>query len=185
MYLCYIYNMTIDARIESILFFKAEPTKILWLAEIFSVPENEIHEALSLLQEKLSGRGITLLFKNDEVMLGTVPEMGEMLGKIVKDDLSRDLGKAALETLTIVLYKGPMARSEIDFIRGVNSSFILRSLQVRGLVERVSGTSGERSFLYRPTFELLSYLGITRIEDLPEYGEFQARVEESIKEFNS
>ncbi len=177
--------MTLDAKIEAILFFKAEPVKISWLAEVLGVSENEIHEALSLLQEKLSERGIVPIFKDDEVTLGTASEMSEVIEKISKEDLSRDLGKAALETLTIVLYKAPIARSEIDFIRGVNSNFILRSLQTRGLVERITGESGERSFLYRPTFELLSHLGITRIEDLPEYGEFRTRVEESIEDFTS
>jgi segregation and condensation protein B len=176
--------MTLDAKIEAILFFKAEPVKIVRLAEIFGVSENEVREALSLLQTNLSERGVRPIFKDDEVMLGTAPEIGEMVEKLAKEDLSRDLGKAALETLTIVLYKGPVARSEIDFIRGVNSNFILRSLQTRGLVERVTGEKGERSFLYRPTFELLSHLGITRIEDLPEYGEFRTRVEESIAEFS-
>lgn len=177
--------MILDAKIEALLFFKAEPVKISWLAETLGVSEDEVHEALSLLQMKLSERGIVSIFKDDEVTLGTAPEMSELIEKISKEDLSRDLGKAALETLTIVLYKGPIARSEIDFIRGVNSNFILRSLQARGLVERITGESGERSFLYRPTFELLAHLGITRIEDLPEYGEFRTRVEESIEEFTS
>lgn len=177
------YSMTLDAKIEAILFFRAEPVKIPWLAEVLGVSSDDTHEALSLLQGKLSERGIVTVFKDDEVTLSTAPEMSEVIEKIAKEDLSRDLGKAALETLTIVLYKGPIARSEIDFIRGVNSNFILRSLQTRGLVERITGESGERSFLYRPTFELLSHLGITRIEDLPEYGEFRTRVEESIEEF--
>lgn len=176
--------MTLDAKIEAILFFKAEPVSTGWLARTLSAEEDEVREALSLLQEKLSGRGIVPVFKDDEVSLGTAPEMSEVLEKISKEDLARDLGKAALETLTIVLYKGPIARSEIDYIRGVNSNFILRSLLARGLVERISGEEGERSFLYRPTFELLSHLGITRIEDLPEYGEFGAKVEESLAEIN-
>ncbi len=175
--------MTLDAKIEAILFFKAEPVKASRLAELLGVSEEDICEALPILREKLSGRGMTLLEKDGEATLGTAPEMSEVLERIAKDDLSQSLGKAALETLTIVLYAGPVARSEIDYIRGVNSNFILRSLQVRGLVERIHGTDGERSFLYRPTFDLLAHLGITRIEDLPEYGEFRAKVEESISDF--
>jgi segregation and condensation protein B len=176
--------MTLDAKIEAMLFFKAEPVKISWLAEIFGVSPDDVHEALSLLQINLSERGIVPVFKDDEVTLGTAPEMSEIIEKISKEDLSRDLGKAALETLTIVLYKGPIARSEIDYIRGVNSNFILRSLLSRGLVERIQNENGSAGFLYRPTFDLLSHLGITRIEDLPEYGEFRTRVEESIEEFS-
>lgn len=179
-----IAGMTLDAQVETILFFKAEPVAVGFLADVLGVSETEIHEALSILQEKLAGRGIVLLFKDDEVSFGTTPLMSEVLEKIAKEDLSRDLGKAALETLTIVLYKGPIARSEIDYIRGVNSNFILRSLLSRGLVERISGDGGERNFLYRPTFDLLSHLGITRIEDLPEYGEFRVKVEKSLEEMN-
>jgi segregation and condensation protein B len=176
--------MTLDAKIEALLFFRAEPVAVSLLSEVLGVSPDEIREALSLLQEKLFGRGIVPIFKDDEVTLGTAPEMSEVIEKITKEDLSRDLGKAALETLTIVLYKGPIARSEIDFIRGVNSNFILRSLQTRGLVERVTGQNDERAFLYRPTFELLSHLGINRIDDLPEYGEFRTKAEESIEEFS-
>ncbi len=176
--------MTLDAQIEAILFFKAEPVKTSWLAEILSVSENEIHEGLFLLQERLGRSGLVLLLKDDEVTLGTVPEMSAVIEKMVKEDLSRDLGKAALETLTVVLYKGPVSRGEIDYIRGVNSNFILRSLQTRGLVERIPAPNNERSFLYRPTFDLLTHLGITHIEALPEYGEFRTRVEESIEQFS-
>jgi segregation and condensation protein B len=178
-------QMTLDAKIESILFFKAEPVKISSLAEIFSVSKDEVEEALSLLQQKLGSRGICPIFKDDEVTLGTAPEMSEMIEKISKEEMTRDLGKAALETLTIVLYKSPVARSEIDYIRGVNSSFILRGLQARGLVERVSGDNGSSAFLYRPTFDSLSHLGIARLEDLPEYGEFRTRTDESLEEYQT
>jgi len=110
-------------------------------------------------------------------MLGTAPEMGELIEALIKEELSKDLGKAGLETLSIVLYRGPISRSKIDYIRGVSSTFILRNLLVRGLVERVSNPDDQRSFLYKPTFELLSYLGISRIEDLPEYDAVKQELE--------
>jgi segregation and condensation protein B len=68
-----------------------------------------------------------------------------------------------------VLYKGPITRAEIDYIRGVNSNFILRNLQVRGLVEKIDNPADQRSYLYKPTFQLLEFMGVTRLEDLPEY----------------
>jgi segregation and condensation protein B len=93
---------------------------------------------------------------------------------------------AGLETLSIVLYLGPVSRSEIDYIRGVNSNFILRNLLMRGLVERIEHETDKRSLKYRPTFELLSFLGIGSVEELPEYettrAEIEARKEASKKE---
>lgn len=161
--------MTLDQKIEAILFFKGEAVSVPVLANMVGVSEDEIQQGVETLEEKLVERGLTVLHKDDELMLGTVPEAGVLIEMLIKEELSKDLGKAGLETLSIVLYRGPIARSKIDYIRGVSSTFILRNLLVRGLVERISNPADQRSFLYRPTFELLSYLGISRIEDLPEY----------------
>jgi chromosome segregation and condensation protein ScpB len=68
-----------------------------------------------------------------------------------------------------VLYKNGVSRAEIDYIRGVNSSFTLRALSVRGLVERLNDPTDNRRYIYRPSFELLSYLGIKSVAELPEY----------------
>jgi len=171
--------MNLDSKIEALLFYKSEPVTALALSRIVGETEGAVWEALKRLEESLTTRGIRLLYKNDSVLLGTAPEMSDILEKITKEELEKDLGKAALETLTIVLYKGPVRKSEIDFIRGVNSNFILRNLLVRGLVERKQNPDDERGFLYSPTFELLSFLGITKKEDLPEYGSIQ----EEIKKF--
>jgi len=177
--------MNIDAQIEAILFFKAEPMKTMRLAELLNVDEETIRQGISTLLQKLEGRGVTLLLKDDEVSLGTVSEMGGTIEKIIKDEMHRDLGNAAIETLTIILYKGPIQKSEIDFIRGVNSNFILRNLLIRGLVEKIPNPTDQRSFFYRPTFELLAHLGINRIEDLPEFEEFRIKVEESMEQFSA
>lgn len=177
--------MTIDAKIESILFFKAEPISVKKLAQILKVDEAAVKEALQVLKNNLSGRGVTLLEKDDEVMLGTSPEASGLIEELTKEELTKDLGRAGLETLSIVLYRGPITRSGIDHIRGVNSTFILRNLMVRGLVEKVPNPEDQRSFLYRPTFELLSYLGISRVEELPEYGTTNISIEEFNKEFST
>lgn len=162
-------EITLDAQIEAILFFKAEPQSYKKLAEIFVKSEEEIKLALEVLNQKLSGRGIQLVFKDNEVTLNTSSAMSELIGKLTKEELVRDLGKAGLETLSIILYRGPISRAEIDYIRGVQSNFILRNLQIRGLIEKVPDHKDQRKFLYRSTFDLLSFLGISKIEDLPEF----------------
>ncbi len=102
-------------------------------------------------------------------MLGTAAEASSLIEALQKEEISRDLGKAGSETLAIVLYKGPISRREIDFVRGVNSAFIVRNLLVRGLIERVEDEGKARGFLYGPTAALLSYMGISKIDALPEF----------------
>ncbi len=169
--------MPLDAQLESLLFWKGEPMSLKKLGTILEKSEEEIKEGLSTLSTKLEGRGVRVIYKEDEVMLGTDPGMSPIIERLIKEELVRDLGKAGLETLTIVLYRGPVGRRDIDYIRGVNSNFILRNLLVRGLVERVQAPNDQRSFLYKPTFQLLSYLGISKIEDLPEYNETKQEIE--------
>jgi len=176
--------MNTEAKIEAILFFKAEPISVKKLALILKIDESSILEALPYSQTNLTGRGVTLIEKDGEVMLGTAPEASALIEELTKEELTKDLGRAGLETLSIILYRGPITRSGIDHIRGVNSTFILRNLMVRGLVEKVPNPEDQRSFLYRPTFELLLYLGISRVEELPEYGTTNMAIEEFNKEFN-
>lgn len=162
-------ELTLDNQIEAILFWKGEPQSIKKLALILNTGEEEIKMALQVLKEKITGRGVELIFKDDEVMLGTASRLCPIIEKLNKEELVRDLGRAGLETISIIAYRGPIARAEIDYIRGVQSNFILRNLQIRGLIERIENEKDHRSFLYRPTFELLQFLGVSKIDDLPDY----------------
>ncbi len=172
-------TLDISARIEALMFYKGEPVSMRFLAGALKVSEDEVCTAVGVLEETLrnSRRGIVVLRNGDEVMLGTAPMMGSVIEGLLKEELSKDLGKAGLETLAIVLYRGPITRSEVNYLRGVNSNYILRSLMVRGLIEKVEDSTA-RSTTYRPTFELLSYMGVSKVEDLPEYEGIQSSVEE-------
>jgi segregation and condensation protein B len=155
-------------QLEALLFYKNEPTKITDLAKIFSVEPDEIKKALTEIKQTLS-RGIRLSEVGDEVVLVTAPEASELIEKINKEELSKELSKAQLEVLSIVLYKGPVTRREIDYIRGVNSSYILRNLAIRGLIQKSEGEKSERINSYIATLELLNFLGISSLQDLPQY----------------
>lgn len=176
--------MKLDSKIEAFLFFKGEGVKIKELMKLLGEDKDSIENALEELQEKLRDRGIGLIRKEDEVMLGTTPEISDLIEKIRKDELTKDLGRAGAETLSIVLYKGPVTRAEIDYIRGVNSTFILRNLLIRGLVEKTSNPRDQRSFLYKPTLELLAFLGIKGIEELPEFDTVQSEIKTFMQEEN-
>ncbi len=164
-------DITLDNAILAILFYQAEPLSLARLAHLLKRPQEDIVKALETLEEQLSTSGLRLVRMENEVVLATAPEASSLIDAITKEELSRELSKASLETLSIVLYKGPLARAEIDHIRGVNSTFILRNLLIRGLVEKVDNPNDQRSFLYKPTFALLEYMGVTKVEELPAYEE--------------
>lgn len=161
--------MNLSAQLEAILFWKAEPISLKKLAALLNIDIAAVKNGLQELENALQGRGLTLVRTDDEVMLGTAKEISPLIEQLTKEELTRDLGKAGLETLSIILYQGPISRADIDYIRGVNSQFIVRNLLIRGLVGRVENPRDARSFLYKTTLQLLSHLGISKIEELPEY----------------
>lgn len=162
--------------IEAFLFWKNEPISIKKISDALKIEVSEVKTALESLKNKLQG-GIVLLEKGEEVVLGVAPVASDLIKKMTEDELSRELSKAALETLSIVLYKNPVKRSEIDYIRGVNSQFILRHLEMRGLVEKTEAPDDGRSYVYKPSFDLLGHLGISEIKELPEYDVLRQAVE--------
>lgn len=179
--------MNLSAKIEAILFWKAEPVSIKKLAQLLStaktentegikVSESDVKAGIVELEKALQGRGVTLVQTDEDVMLGTAKELSPLIEQLTKDELTRDLGKAGLETLSIILYQGPISRADIDYIRGVNSQFILRALLIRGLVERVDNPADARSYLYKPTLDLLSHLGVSKITELPEFDAVRADI---------
>src|SRR5258708_22002950 len=153
--------MTTANAIEAILFFRGESIALRKLASSLGKREAEIEEGITELRKQLEGRGLTLLSREGEVMLGTRPEASSLIETIVKEELHRDIGKAGLETLSLIAYYGPISRAEIDYVRGVSSHFIVRNLLIRGLIEKIENPEDRRSFLYRPTFDLLSHLGVS------------------------
>jgi len=167
----------LEKQLEAVLFWKGEPVSIKKLSQIFAKTEEEISASLKKLEANLSNRGIVLVFKEDEITLGTSKDTSELIEKLTKEELVRDLGRAGLETLSIIIYQGPLTRVEIDYIRGVQSTFIIRNLMIRGLIEKVPNPKDQRSFLYKPTFEMLSFMGITKIEDMPSYNEARTEIE--------
>ena len=159
-------NMALDHQIEAVLFYKASPMKKSVLGKILNVSVGDIEKALSTLKSRLEGGATAVVLTEDEVTLAVSPDYDDLIEGIRKDELRRDIGKAGAETLAVVIYRSPVTRSEIDRIRGVNSSYILRALETRGLVER---QSGKRQGEYVPTTELMRHLGIREKTEMPDY----------------
>jgi segregation and condensation protein B len=163
--------MHMEKYIESILFYKNEPVSLSDLSTWMEATEDEVKQGLEALREALEGRGIVLLENKGEYSLATSPASAALIEKVVKEELSKDLSSASLETLAVILYKSPVTRKEIEYIRGVNVSFSLRNLLLRGLIEKIGSKLDERIYLYTPSIDALKYLGITKVENLPGYSE--------------
>ena len=163
-------------QIEALLFALGRPLSRAELVKYLDIPRDGLERALAGLSESLRGRGVALVDDGKEVSLRVSSAASALIERVRKDEYSRDIGKAGLETLSAVLYRGPLTRSEVDFIRGVNSTQTLRTLAMRGLLRRIPNPRDERSYLYEPTTELLATLGVTNVRELPEYSQVQSKL---------
>jgi segregation and condensation protein B len=171
--------MPLDILIEGLLFYKSQPLKKAYLAKQFGVSETDLQTTLDTLRTRLEAGATRLLETDNEVELVTAPALASFIEELRKQDIKSDIGKAGAETLAIILYRGPISRSEIDKIRGVNSSFILRNLLIRGLIER--GEKKGSGYLFSITPSLLSHLGTPRKEELTDF----ARITDAIENFTN
>ena len=170
-------DKNLEAILESILFVYGEPLEIKRLAVITGANIEQVRAALANLAKILDGRGLVLIEVHDTWQLGTNPSSAPYLETLVKGQFGEAFSRAALETLAVIAYQGPLARVDIEYIRGVNSSFILRTLLMRGLIERVDNPKDKRISLWRVSMDLLRYFGLSRIEDLPRYEELRTEAE--------
>jgi len=151
------------------LFIKGESVARQEIVRALSITEAQFTDALTICKERVAVLGLSIVDDGKELELRIAPEASAFVETIRKEEFSRDIGKAGIETLSIVLYNGSMSRSEIDYIRGVNSSHILRGLAMRGLLRRVPHPKDDRSFLFEPTTDLLAHLGVQARENLPDF----------------
>lgn len=166
-------------ELEAYLFIKGEPQLKKDIEKILDCTDQELEAYITELKSQYSDRGITVVESATEITLATTSDVAVFIEKVEKEERGGELSKASLETLSIVLYKDGVTRSEIDYIRGVNSSFILRNLYLRGLIAKKDNSS--RSPVYIPTVSLLSFLGITHNSELPEYETFNQKLTESVE----
>ena len=170
----------LEAKLEAILFLYGEPIKLKKLAEILGVEQTEVKEAAMSLAKRVNqaeNRGLNIIVFDDRVQLTTKPELKSLLTKIANEELDNPLTPASLETLAIIAYLGPCNRSLIEYIRGVNSTFILRSLMIRGLIERHPDPKRANAFVYQVSFDFLRHIGINSPEELPDYGKHRQSVQ--------
>lgn len=170
-------EIDIKSGLESLLFVSGEPMSFGQLAKVLGVEENEARLGAEELAEEYRGRngGLRLLIEGGKAQMVTAGGNAEAVEKLMKIDIEGDLSRSALETISIIAYRGPLSRAEIEEIRGVNTSFTLRQLSIRGLVEKIDNPNDARAYLYRLSFDFLRHLGVDKVEDLPRYQELRER----------
>lgn len=161
--------MNIVSQLEAILFVASKSLDIKKIAKILNVEVHDILSTLDELKQKYSGiSGIHLVMVGETVQMLTNPAYTDIVSQFVKNDIQGDLSKAQLETLTVIAYRGPITRPELEEIRGVNCAVIVRNLIIRGLI-----IEHKQSDSILPVYELsidaLRFLGISSVQELPKY----------------
>ena len=159
------------AIIEGLLFVSGEEG--LTIDEISNIIEKPQDEIKNIIKELYSdyeneNRGIQLEFLGNHFKLTTKIEHKEYYKKLIEDQENSLLGQSSLETLAIIAYNAPITRISIDEIRGVNSSYVIRKLLLKGLIEEVGRAElPGKPRLYNVTSKFLDYFGLGSLEELP------------------
>ena len=172
------------AEIEAVLFVAGEDgLRVRQIAELLSIPPTGVTQSLEKLAEKYQkdeDSSLALLETSNTYKIVTKQEFAELLREYSKAPINQSLSRAALETLSIIAYKQPITRMEVDEIRGVNSSGAISKLQIFDLIRE----NGKKEVLGRPnlyvtTDYFLDYMGINSLEELPIVEETELMAEES------
>lgn len=174
--------LTSPAALLALLFTHGEPMSKKDVAKILECSTDDLKRAVSVLHESLAQTGLAVIETDGELELRTAPEAAGIVKTLRESELSKDLGKAGLETLAAVAYRAGSTRGEIDWIRGVNSSTSLRTLLLRGLIEGKEDPADKRRIRYSVTTEALAHLGVSKIENLPRFGELSKEAEQVVAE---
>ncbi|OFP94147.1 segregation and condensation protein B [Streptococcus sp. HMSC067A03] len=172
------------AEIEALLFVAGEDgLRVRQLAELLSIPPTGVIQSLEKLAEKYrkdEDSSLALLETSNAYKIVTKQDFADLLREYSRAPINQSLSRAALETLSIIAYKQPITRIEVDEIRGVNSSGAISKLQIFDLIRE----NGKKEVLGRPnlyvtTDYFLDYMGINSLEELPVVEETELITEES------
>ena len=158
------------SQLESLLFALAKPISIENINTVLAISLEKTKELLAKIEEKYNQEdsGIHLAINKQKVQFVTNPKNGKFLRDYFKDELEGELSKPSLEALTIIAYRQPISKEELEQIRGVNCSLILRNLLIRGYIEAYEDKNSLTTS-YGVTMEFLRHLGLTSVEQLPDF----------------
>lgn len=168
-------------HIEALIFCSPIPLKLAelkaCLAEMFGteIPEQDIADAIKRLEDKYASEEHSFqIFKSGGgYQFLTKPAYQSSVGILLKNQAKKRLSTSSLETLSIIAYKQPVSKPEVDNIRGVNCEFTIQKLLEKGLVEiRGKSDSVGRPILYATTQRFMEYMGISDLSELPQPRDF-------------
>lgn len=166
-------NFNLKSALESLFFIANRSLNKNELAKFCSRKVEEIEEPLNQLIEDYQKKesGIRIIQNNQEYQMVTNPNYGPLIQKFLKQEINQELTPASLETLSIIAYRGPIRKSELEQVRGVNCSIILRNLIIKGLIKETNQNDLEQTEdrSYCVSLDFLKYLGINEIKELPNY----------------
>ena len=175
------------AVLEGLLFVVGEDgLTIQQIEDVLNVEENDCKELIRELKKDYEeeDRGLRIDFLGNRFKLTTKFEHREYYQKLIENPETNTLSQAALETLAIIAYNEPITRIQVDELRGVGSTSIIRKLVAKGFIKE-SGRSNMvgRPILYETTNEFLDYFGLSSIDELPNIDDILEKVE--VKEENN
>lgn len=153
---------------EALLFVADEPQSLGSLARAAGVSEGAARKALHQLTADYEVRGLRVMEDGQKFQLVNAPQYGRYVDELLGSGPGQRLSRAALETLTIIAYRQPCTRAEIEGIRGVNSDKLVSTLEQRGLIDHVgTGDGPGKPKLYRTTMKFFEHFGIRSPQELP------------------
>jgi|YelNatPaOPRAMG01_1025707.scaffolds.fasta_scaffold29462_4 segregation and condensation protein B len=161
-------NGRLKSAIECMLFVSPEPLPAAQMAAALETEESAIEKAVEELIEDLSDRGLQIVRVAGGYQMCTKPEFSSVCQRIMIRQ-NQKLSRAALETLAVIAYRQPVTQPEIEAIRGVNVSGVIKTLMDKGLIHEVGRkqTPG-RPILYGTTPQFLEYMGLEDLSQLPD-----------------
>jgi len=162
--------MSPKSKIESILFASPKPLPLKQISALAGITAKEAEKIIGELGNEYRDdeRGFRVIGAADGYQLASAPENAEIIKKLLKNETSGELTEPSLETLTIIAYRGPVSKIDLDRIRGVNCALILRNLAMRGLIESEEDKKKNEVY-YSVTGDFLKFLGLGRTSELPDY----------------
>ncbi|MTI48166.1 SMC-Scp complex subunit ScpB [Sporosalibacterium faouarense] len=165
----------IKSIIEGLLFIWGEPLLASDITEVLDIKENEVHLILKEMMNDFNynRRGLQIKQTNNSYQLTTRAEHFDWISKLCTPRNDKKLSNAALETLSIIAYKQPITRMEVEALRGVKCDRSINTLVQKELVKEVGRLDKTgRPILYGTTDDFLQYFGLTSLEQLPQLEDF-------------
>ena len=165
-------------KLEAVLFTSGEGVPKRQLAKMIGCDDGRLEQLLGQLREQRSESGVVVVDDGVQVALATHPVLADFMEEVRQAEETAPLSKAMQETLSIIAYAGPIAKVDLDFLRGVNTRYTLRRLAMRGLIQ---DERKGRTRLVSPTVEFLLHLGVQQVEELPDYAVVRQKILDGVQ----